>query len=372
MMEMRRNMIKTSLIIIPIDKAETIKDPNVFTMIIPPTERIKSFSPDQFEEFILEWAIACVKTIYKDVYRIGGAGDMGRDVIAEYDNGEYDYYQCKRYEGKLSPNEYWIEFGKLCYYTYNKDIPVPQKYYIIASQGLGPKMLKLIKDSESIREGLISNWNEKCKMKISKGKVIELDEDLLNYIKNFDFDIVETYSIDKIIEEHRKTDYFYFRFGGINKPQRKNNMIIPQEIDQSEFTYIKKILDAYSENKKENITIDNLNTDPKLEKDFNKNRRCFYSAESLKHCVREIFINEEEFEKLKDEMYSGIIDFIEEQFEDGYGRLKKTMHEATKVNLSISILDRDLHFVCNDDKKGLCHQIANDDDDNKIEWSNQA
>lgn len=127
-------MIDTTFQIELINNVEHIQDSNVFTTVIPPMERVKSFSPDQFEEFILEWVISCAKTKYKDVYRIGGVGDMGRGVIGEYRNGEYDYYQCKRYDGKLNPSEYWVEFGKLCYYTYHKDMRMPKKYYIIVSR----------------------------------------------------------------------------------------------------------------------------------------------------------------------------------------------------------------------------------------------
>lgn len=363
-------MINTSLQIELINNVEPIQDPNIFATVIPPIERVKSFSPDQFEEFVLEWVISCAKTKYKDVYRIGGAGDMGRDIIGEYPNGDYDYYQCKRYDGKLNPSEYWIEFGKLCYYTYNKDIPIPQKYYIIASQDLGHKMMKLIKNEEEIRKGLISFWDTKCKNKIMKNKSIEFDSELLNYINKFNFKIVDTCSINKIIEQHRQTDYFYFRFGGVNKPKRIHKMEVPDDIDSKELLYVKKIFKAYSENKGENIDINNLNKYSELNSNFIRHRRYFYSAESLKHCIRDIFIKEDEFNKLKDEMYSGIIDFIEEDFQDGYVRLNKTMHESTKVNLSVSIVDRDLHFINNDDKKGLCHEISNDDTTEKqLDWS---
>ena len=73
---------------------------------------------------------------------------------------------------------------------------MPKKYYIIVSQGLGPKMLNLIKDEKQIRQGLIDSWNSKCKKKISKNKSIELDSQLLNYINKFDFKIVDTCSIN--------------------------------------------------------------------------------------------------------------------------------------------------------------------------------
>lgn len=361
-------MIKTTFNILEYSEIKPVNDPTVFDTVIPPLERLKSISHEDFEAFIAEWVISCVKTIYKDVYRIGGSGDMGRDVIAEYESGEFDYYQCKRYEKKLTPSEYWIEFGKLCYYTFNNDIPRPKKYYIIASQGIGSKMMRLINNSDGIRNELKKNWKEKCETKIIQGKAIKLEGDLERYIDSFDFTIVDYYSIEKIIEEHRQTDYFYFRFGGNIKPIRTIKINPQDKIDTSETRYIKKIIEAYSENKNKEINLNELDLFPDLLKHFKRQREYFYSAESLKRCIRDIFTNEDEFKLLQDEMYDGLIDYIEDQFEDGYDRMKKTIHEAGKVNLSISSIDRELNFVRNADKKGICHHLANDD---RITWKEE-
>ncbi len=154
-------MIVTTFNLVSVDTVEPVNGQSVCETVIPPLQRLKDFSDEAFEEFIAEWAVACAKTKYKDVYRIGGAGDQGRDVIAEYENGDYDYYQCKKYSTKLQPSQYWLEFGKLCYYVYNRDIPMPKKYYIIASHDLSNKMRSLLNNKESIRSGLIDEWNNK-------------------------------------------------------------------------------------------------------------------------------------------------------------------------------------------------------------------
>lgn len=358
-------MIVSSFEITPFDIIEPLNDPSVLAFPIPPLQRIKSFSPEDFEAFISEWAISCAKQIYKDVYRIGSAGDMGRDVIGEYTDGSCDYFQCKRYEGKLTPSEYWLEFGKLCYYTFNKDIPMPKKYFVIASQGIGAKFLRIIKNPEEIRKGLIDQWDAKCSRSIISGQKIDLTGSLLDYVKIFDFSVVDTYSIEKIIEEHRKTNYFYFRFGGSIRPQRGRKMLPPNSPEQIEFIYVNKVLAAYSQNRKATIDFDTLQAIPELLTDFNDNRINFYSAESLKRSIRDIFTSEDHFGVLKNEMHSGIKDFMKGDFEDGYKKLTKTMHESTKVNLSVSIIDRELHFVTNEDRKGICHHLANED---QINW----
>lgn len=63
--------------------------------IIPAIERIRLFSDRQWEEFVLEWADS-LREIYCRVERCGGAGDMGRDVIAmcKKDDSVWDNYQC--------------------------------------------------------------------------------------------------------------------------------------------------------------------------------------------------------------------------------------------------------------------------------------
>ena len=48
---------------------------------LPPTERVRTFSPAEWESFIQEWANS-LKQKYKDVMRCSGAGDMGRDIVA--------------------------------------------------------------------------------------------------------------------------------------------------------------------------------------------------------------------------------------------------------------------------------------------------
>ena len=358
-------MISTTFDIVRMNKIEPLEDQSVFETIIPPLERVKSFSDESFEEFIAEWAVACVRTRYKDVYRIGGAGDKGRDVIAEYEDGTFDYYQCKKYSAQLQPSQYWIEFGKLCYFIYSGDIPMPKKYYIIASHDLSRKMRELIDNKENIREGLIKEWSSKCSKNIIEKKTILLSDELLNFIKAFDFNIIDTYSINTIIEEHRHTNYFYFRFGGNIKPKRNIKIEPPMNIESIEHKYLNKILLAYSENKKQCISIENIDNYNDLIKDFSRRRQEYYSAESLKRCIRDIFTTDNEFNILKEEMYSGIIDFIQFDFKDGFDKLKKTLHEATKVNLSISRVDNDLHLIGNEDKKGICHHLANDD---LVDW----
>ena len=92
---------------------EIVVEPERFHMLsneerlrydITPKERLALMDEDTYEELVAIWAFACLKSKYKDVYRIGGAGDKGRDVCAYIDLSEdkYDLYQCKHYKNALT------------------------------------------------------------------------------------------------------------------------------------------------------------------------------------------------------------------------------------------------------------------------------
>ena len=60
---------------------------------VHPEDRIKLFSDNEWERFVQEW-VDSLRDEYDLVERCGGAGDMGRDVIATIKdgNGAWDNY----------------------------------------------------------------------------------------------------------------------------------------------------------------------------------------------------------------------------------------------------------------------------------------
>jgi hypothetical protein len=50
---------------------------------IPAIDRLQQMSEDDFEIMCLEWASGYLKTKYVKVRQYGGAGDKGRDIVAE-------------------------------------------------------------------------------------------------------------------------------------------------------------------------------------------------------------------------------------------------------------------------------------------------
>lgn len=48
---------------------------------VPAVARIRLYSPDEWEDFIREWATALDES-YVQIKRLGGAGDKGADIAA--------------------------------------------------------------------------------------------------------------------------------------------------------------------------------------------------------------------------------------------------------------------------------------------------
>lgn len=332
---------------------------------IAPIDKVHIMDEDTFEQFTLEWLYGSKKSKYSTMGKLGGAGDKGRDVVAYYSDGLVDYYQCKHYHAALAPTDYYLELGKLCYYTYKNEIPTPQNYYIIASNDVGRSLQDMIDKPSDLKLKLVENWEKYCKTKITKTTEIELDVSLLNYVNAFDFSIIKTYPIAKIIDEYLDTIYGYIRFGGrrINLPEP----IIPEEsIEMGELTYISALLEAYADELKINIdTIESLKVHDKYFKHLNRQRKDYYSAETIRRFVRDTLTDSQQFEVLKEEIYNGIIDTHEQEYDTGYRRLIADLQQASLTNTSKSMLDSKLHCIGNSERKGACHMLVND---KRIRW----
>ena len=234
-----------SLPVFPDPEKISIKD--VEGDIRVPYERVKSYDDKEFELFIREWVVS-LKNKYQ-VRGFGGAGDKGRDVVARDESGHYFYYQCKHYDHPLRVGDMLPEFGKLVYYTFIQEIPVPNEYYILAPWDIGAQLNDLIDKPSQINGIVIDKWDDSCRRRISNTP-IDLSPDLKLYIKDFDFSIIKTKTMLEVIEEHRSTAFYAFRFGGGLTVTRDKQIHPPETINDHETNYLRKYLAAISEKEK--------------------------------------------------------------------------------------------------------------------------
>jgi hypothetical protein len=329
---------------------------------IPALDRIKLFSDTQWEQFVLEW-VDSLRDEYAAVNRCGGAGDMGRDVVASVKDGNdaWDNYQCKHYAESLKPTDVWLELGKLVYYTRRGDYTYPRRYFFVAPQGAGTKLSNLLKKPAELRAGLTAHWADHCRTKITSTTAVELDAALAAYIDGLDFSIFEAIPPLRIIDGHAETRWHAARFGG-GLPPRPPAAVPPAEPAGTETTFVRELFLAYGDHLKQPVTaVGDLAAVSDLREHFGDARLEFYSAESLRTFSRDT-LPPGEFEKLQDEVHSGIRDEIRSEHADGYVRVVAVVKTARTLPLAGLALHGRMSVR---DHGGICHQLAND---GKARW----
>lgn len=359
------HVVEVGMNLIELKKPQKPANGNIiFGTPMNPASKLETISDKEFEQTVVEWAFSYLKSKYYDVYRLGDSGDKGRDLIAYYSESKdkFDMYQCKHYKKPLSPSNYWTEFGKLCYYTYSNQYKVPQKYFIVASKGVGQELRDLIDNPERINPGLIDNWGKYCASGIINKKIV-LDDKLRDYIQQFDFSIVNDISPIKLLDQYSQTPWFKYRFGGglIKRPAPEQP---PANIsnEESQLLYIMQLLSAYSEHTNSNmLDIVSLKSNKKLFEHFTRQRECFYSAQSLKRFARDELIDESLYDDIKKEIHYCVADICNQDYDDGFLRANATLDKARLVPLDVN----DLGKINPSDKSGICHELVNDE---KLKW----
>lgn len=318
--------------------------------------RVSTFSPTEWELFTEEWL--SVKG-YSRVARMAGAGDMGLDVICFVSDsgfdGPWDNYQCKHYSHALQPAEIWKEISKLIYYTYLGEFTVPRKYYFVAPHDMGTTVQHLLGDAKTLAAEARAKWVER----IAPAKLVPLEGELLKWFESFDFSIFSSTSVVEMIREHANTAFHAVRFGG-GLPARPATTTPPEKPTSVESRYVQQLLVAYSEHLKTSLReIEDLNNGEydTLRKDLLRQRVRFYSAESLRNFARDT-VPVGTFERLQDEVYSGVVEVCDSDFIGGLERMRGVIGHAALLSIGANPLASVVEIQ---DRQGICHQLANDD-----------
>lgn len=147
-------------------------------------------------------------------------------------------------------------------------------------------------------------------------------------------------------------------------------LIPPDNIADEELRYISELLAAYADALGCDVLTQSDLSDPKLyrfQKDFSKQRRDFYAAETIRRASRDSLATYgiEAFQSLKDETYAGIEDTLDNYYENGFLRLKAVMDRVGILTLSKSMLLKIPNWVGIEERKGICHFLVND---GKVQW----
>ncbi|OQP60357.1 hypothetical protein A3860_33805 [Niastella vici] len=323
-----------------------------------PQQQILTYSSDEWERFIEEWADS-QKSSYKRVARFSGPDDMGIDVAGFTDEkeiyGVWDNFQCKHYKDPLGPSKAALEVGKILYHSYQDHFAIPRKSYFIAPKDCSIALKKLLGDPIQLKKYVFNNWDNICAEKITSTAKVELVDDFKDYAEKFDYSIFTSKSTLEIIGEHRKTAWFAVRFGG-GLPERPKVIPPPDEVQISESRYVEQLFEAYSDHKKASLKqASDLSAWQELTDHYNRQRELFFNAEALRNFARDK-VPPGTFDELQNEIFHGVIDIEAGFHADALIRLNAVTFAAANLPLTSNPL---ISAVTIQDKKGVCHQLAN-------------
>lgn len=332
---------------------------------VSPLDRLGTFSPDEFERFVLEWADGYLAEKVPGVSELqqrGGAGDKGRDVVVWF--GEPDdpdrywhLYQCKRYSAALGEASALAEIGKVLYFASKGDFILPKQYWFVARKGVTNGLQDLLDDQSKLKAELIASWDKNCATTITKKQTIPLDDKLLALINGPDFPIVRAKQHLELIKEHGHTDYHLIVFG---KPliERPKPSTPPSLIAEKERTYVRQLFEVIEEMTGSSIQQESDfkgHQRPTLL--FERSRASFYSTEGLKELARDQMDRVEFFDDLLSQFRTGLYYTYTAPAANGHERIRSTVQAAQMQQIDGHVLGPHLTAF---DREGICHHLAND------------
>ncbi|PWC74509.1 ABC-three component system protein [Azospirillum sp. TSH64] len=338
---------------------------------VSPFVIISGYSPDEWETFVEDWLLYGRKAQYLQLGRPTGSGDKGIDIAGYTDKnqllGVWDNYQCKHYDSPLTPGNAWPEIGKILWYSFQGDYVPPRKYYFCAPKGIGTKLTLLLSNKVKLKSEAIKYWvSLGSKVPLAGSTVVPLEEDFSAYVNAFDFSIFGAVELSAIVAEHKASSPNHIsRFGG-GPPPRPKVGPLPAATADSEARYTRKLFDAYEDHKKSQVLTEACLTKwREIAQHYQRQREAFYHAESLRVFVRESF-EEGTYVSLQKEIFHAVIDTHDDNHPDGFSRVKAVTKAAQDLPLDGHPL---ASCVLTLDKRGICHQLANENDpEHELVW----
>lgn len=138
---------------------------------------------------------------------------------------------------------------------------------------------------------------------------------------------------------------------------------IPEELESDELIYVTELLTAYADAEGiDDLPKESLTQYPKYKADFERRRKDYYAAETIRRGSRDVFGEKDpdQFDVLKNETYDGVIDVHSQDFPHGFARLNKVMAQAATIRVDKCLLSRLPDWIGASEKKGVCHILVND------------
>lgn len=326
---------------------------------MPPKQQIYFYSPDEWEEFISEWATGLDEK-YVQIKRFGGANDRGADVAAfktaDGFEGAWDCFQGKHYAKALTLGNALPEILKVLHHTAAGHYTLPDTYRFLAPKGCGTGLNKLLSSPQQLKEKFRSHLTleDRLVQNLSSAELTAVSV----LADSVDFSMFRSVELAEALDVHSTTRFYAARFGGSMPDRTTPGQAPPEVIAPGETRYVQQLIEVYSEKRPgaafEAITV---GVDPEFGKHFRRQRIRFYQAESLRLYARDS-VPEGTFEMLQEDIHSGVVDIAEAEHATGQARLNQVLTLVGQLDLSAHSL---ISVSSMDDRKGICHQLANED-----------
>lgn len=139
---------------------------------------------------------------------------------------------------------------------------------------------------------------------------------------------------------------------------------IPFDIAPQEMPYVDALMKIYGETEGTHpISPSDIDAHPKCKKHFKRQRSDYYAAETLRRGLRDAYEepDDDQFRALEDEIYDGVIDTYEDEYDSGMDRLRHTLMQSVQISAAKCFASRDTSWIGNSEKKGMCHILVNDE-----------
>lgn len=323
---------------------------------LTPSQQLLHYSADQWEEFVREWA-AQLPSDYVRVKRIGGSGDAGADVAGfrseDGFDGPWDCFQCKFYNRSIMWSDLLPELIKVFRHVARGDYTTPSRYSILAPKGVGRTLDRLLSQPAKLKE----------KFLVEARQALSDDSEadaILSLAVTSSFNIFDSADLDGVFAVHRASPWHASRFG-VSLPARTAPGAPPMQVQPGESRYIQQLVEVYSERWIDVDSPEVAATDTRSQANFKKQRVRFFRAEALRAYARDS-VPPGTFEHFQDDILDGVIDTAAQNHASGWDRMHGVLSVAGGLNLTSHLLSTRAE---QDDIKGLCHQLANDD---KLRW----
>jgi len=326
-------------------------------------QSISHYSGEQWEEFVDELVEGIeVDKGYIHVKRMGGPGDLGIDIAGFKTThgleGSWDCYQCKHYASALGPAKAWPEILKVFRAVVANECVMPDAYWFAAPKGIGLRLDKLLSQPTKAKQAFV-DWFA-AHAPVPTMNAAERDQ-VDTLIQKTDFARFDSLQPRHIITMHGKTRYHALRFH-LPLPDREADQLEFGEYTGDEKRYVDQLVAAYRErHPKDDLTRTNVADHTERGAHFKRQRQAFFRAETLRIYARES-TPDGTFEALQHDVHAGVIEHAESDYVDGYARAQQVLAASSSIDLSNHRL---IERADNEDRKGMCHQLVNDE---RLTW----